>query len=64
VQEDFIAILRFDSESNLQTWLESPQRRQLLDEAAPLTAEWCKAVSSNGFATPRPRVRRRPQRGR
>ena len=64
VQEDFIAILRFDSETNLRTWLESPQRRQLLDEAAPLTAEWCKAVSSNGFATSRLRGRRRPQRGR
>ena len=49
VQEDFIAILRFDSETNLQAWLESPQRRQLLDEAAPLTAEFHTRMAQSGF---------------
>jgi uncharacterized protein len=49
VQEDFIAILRFDSETNLRTWLESPQRRQLLDEAAPLTAEFHTRMAQSGF---------------
>ena len=49
VQEDFVAILRFDSEANLRTWLESPQRRQLLDEAAPLTAEFHTRMAQSGF---------------
>jgi uncharacterized protein len=49
VQEDFVAILRFDSEANLQAWLESPQRRQLLDEAAPLTAEFHTRMAQSGF---------------
>jgi uncharacterized protein len=49
VQEDFIAILRFDSESNLQAWLESPQRRQLIEEAAPLTAEFHTRMAQSGF---------------
>jgi len=49
VQEDFIAILRFDCEANLQNWLGSPQRRQLLDEAAPLTAEFHTRMAQSGF---------------
>ncbi len=49
LQEDFVAILRFDSEVNLQAWLESPQRRQLLDEAAPLTAEFHTRTAQSGF---------------
>jgi uncharacterized protein len=49
VQEDFIAILRFDSETNLQTWLESPQRIQLLEEVAPLTAEFHTRMAQSGF---------------
>src|SRR5271155_500066 len=49
VQEDFVAILRFDSEANLRAWLESPERRQLLDEAAPLTAEFHTRMAQSGF---------------
>jgi antibiotic biosynthesis monooxygenase (ABM) superfamily enzyme len=49
VQEDFVAVLRFDSETNLRNWLESPQRRQLLDEAAPLTAEFHTRIAQSGF---------------
>ena len=49
VQEDFVAILRFDSETNLRAWLESPQRRQLLDEAIPLTAEFRTRLAESGF---------------
>ena len=49
VQEDFVAILRFDSEANLQAWLDSPQRRQLIDEAAPLTAEFHTRMAQSGF---------------
>ena len=36
VQEDWLAILRFDTEANLQAWLDSPERQELLEEAAPL----------------------------
>ena len=49
VQEDCVAILRFDSEANLKAWLESPQRRQLLEEAAPLTAEYHTRTVESGF---------------
>jgi antibiotic biosynthesis monooxygenase (ABM) superfamily enzyme len=49
VQEDFVAILRFDSEANLRAWLESPQRRELLEEAGPLTAEFHTRMAQSGF---------------
>ena len=49
VQEDFIAILRFDTEANLQAWLESPVRQALLAEAEPLTEESHARVASSGF---------------
>jgi len=49
VQEDFVAILRFDSEANLNAWLASPQRRSLLDEVAPLTAEFHTRMAESGF---------------
>ena len=49
VQEDFVAILRFDSEANLQAWLESPVRRQLLQEAEPLLEEFHARMARTGF---------------
>ncbi len=49
VQEDFVAILRFDSDANLQAWLASPQRQSLIDEAAPLTAEFHTRLAQSGF---------------
>ncbi|QGY05400.1 antibiotic biosynthesis monooxygenase [Methylobacterium mesophilicum SR1.6/6] len=49
VQEDFVAILRFDSDANLQAWLASPQRRALIAEAAPLTAEFHTRTVQSGF---------------
>ena len=49
VQEDFVAILRFDSEANLQAWLDSPERKKLLDEAAPLTEEFHARMARTGF---------------
>ena len=50
VQEDFVAILRFDSEANLQAWLDSPRAAaQLVDEAAPLTAEFHARTVQSGF---------------
>jgi uncharacterized protein len=49
VQEDHVAILRFDSEENLNAWLESPERRRLLDEAEPLTEEFHTRTVRAGF---------------
>lgn len=49
VQEDFIAILRFDTEANLRAWLDSPIRRALLEEAEPLTEESHSRIASSGF---------------
>ena len=49
VQEDWVAILRFDSERNLQGWLDSPARRKLLEEAAPFLDEFHTRVVHTGF---------------
>ncbi|GJE13740.1 MULTISPECIES: antibiotic biosynthesis monooxygenase [Methylobacterium] len=49
VQEDFVAILRFDSEANLQAWMDSPARQALVREAAPLTAEFHTRTVQSGF---------------
>jgi antibiotic biosynthesis monooxygenase (ABM) superfamily enzyme len=49
VQEDFVAILRFDSEANLQAWLESAERQKLLNEASPLTEEFHARLARTGF---------------
>lgn len=49
VQEDYVAILRFDTEANLQAWLDSPERKKLVDEAAPLTEEFHARIASSGF---------------
>jgi len=49
VQEDYVAILRFDSEANLQAWLDSPERKKLVEEAAPLTEEFHTRMARTGF---------------
>jgi antibiotic biosynthesis monooxygenase (ABM) superfamily enzyme len=49
VQDDFVAILRFDSEANLQAWLDSPVRQRLVEEAAPLTEEFHARLARTGF---------------
>lgn len=49
VQEDFVAILRFDTEANLQAWLGSPARRKLIEEATPLTEEFHTRMARTGF---------------
>jgi uncharacterized protein len=49
VQEDFVAILRFDNEANLKAWLDSPERKRLIDEAAPLTNEFHTRMAHTGF---------------
>jgi len=37
VQEDWLTILRFDSEANLEIWLNSPERKKLIDESEAFT---------------------------
>lgn len=49
IQDDFVAILRFDSEANLRGWLDSPERKQLIAEAAPLTEEFHTRMARTGF---------------
>ena len=49
VQEDWLAILRFDSEANLQAWLDSPERQKLLEEAKPFTEEFHARIARTGF---------------
>jgi uncharacterized protein len=49
VQDDWLAILRFDSEPHLQAWLESPARLALLEEAAEFTEEVHARVVRTGF---------------
>ena len=49
VQDDFVAILRFDSEANMQAWLDSPERKRLVEEAAPLTEEFHSRLTRTGF---------------
>lgn len=49
VQEDFVAILRFDTGEHLQSWLNSTERKRLIDEAAPLTAEFHARLAHTGF---------------
>lgn len=49
VQDDWLAILRFDTEANLQTWLDSPERKKLLAEADAFTQEYHARVARTGF---------------
>jgi antibiotic biosynthesis monooxygenase (ABM) superfamily enzyme len=49
IQEDYVAILRFDTEANLKAWLDSPVRKALVEEAAPLTEEFHSRIASSGF---------------
>jgi hypothetical protein len=49
VQDDWLAILRFDTESNLQTWLDSPERKKLLEEAGSFLEEFHARVVRTGF---------------
>jgi antibiotic biosynthesis monooxygenase (ABM) superfamily enzyme len=49
VQEDWLAILRFDGEANLQAWLDSPERQKLIEEAKPFTVEFRARIARTGF---------------
>jgi antibiotic biosynthesis monooxygenase (ABM) superfamily enzyme len=49
VQDDWLSVLRFDSEANLEKWLASPERLQLLEEARSFTEEFRARVARTGF---------------
>lgn len=49
VQPDWLSILRFDSEVNLQKWLDSPDRLKLLKEAESFTDEFHARIVRTGF---------------
>lgn len=49
VQDCWLVILRFDSEEKLRAWLDSPERRNLLEEAEPFTEESHARLAHTGF---------------
>jgi len=49
VQDDWLAILRFDTEANLQAWLDSPERAALLQNAGTFTEEFHTRIARTGF---------------
>jgi antibiotic biosynthesis monooxygenase (ABM) superfamily enzyme len=49
VQKDCVAVLRFDSEANLNAWMDSPERQKLIEEAVPLTEEFHTRKVRAGF---------------
>jgi uncharacterized protein len=49
VQDDWLAILRFDFEANFRTWLNSPERNKLLDESEAFTDECHTRIVRTGF---------------
>jgi uncharacterized protein len=49
VQEDWLSILRFDTEEHLQAWLDSPERRELLEDAKDFTKEFHTRTVRTGF---------------
>jgi antibiotic biosynthesis monooxygenase (ABM) superfamily enzyme len=49
VQDDWLAVLRFDSEPHLRAWLASPVRQELLEAAAPFTVDYRTRIAQTGF---------------
>jgi hypothetical protein len=49
VQDDWLAILRFDSEEHLQGWLDSPVRNKLLNESEAFVEEVHARIARTGF---------------
>ena len=49
VQEDWLSILRFDTEASLQAWFDSPERQAMLQEAEEFTEEFHARVVRTGF---------------
>ena len=49
VQEDFLAILRFDTQEHLESWLGSPQRAAMLEEERAFIDEFHTRTVRTGF---------------
>ena len=49
VQDDWVTILRFETEPYLAAWMDSPERQRLIDEAAAFTAETHTRTVRTGF---------------
>jgi antibiotic biosynthesis monooxygenase (ABM) superfamily enzyme len=49
VQDDWVVILRFDTDTHLQGWLDSPERAALLAEASAFTQEYHTRIARTGF---------------
>src|SRR5262249_8066461 len=49
VQDDWVVILRFDTDASLQGWLDSPERQKLLEEAGAFTEEYHARIVRTGF---------------
>jgi antibiotic biosynthesis monooxygenase (ABM) superfamily enzyme len=49
MQDDWLAILRFDTEAHLQGWLDSLERHELLREATAFTEEFHTRIARTGF---------------
>jgi antibiotic biosynthesis monooxygenase (ABM) superfamily enzyme len=49
VQDDWVVILRFDTDEHLQAWLDSAERKKLLEEAGAFTAEFHARIARTGF---------------
>ena len=49
VQDDWVVILRFDTDEHLQGWLDSPERKTLIEEAGAFTAEYHTRIARTGF---------------
>jgi uncharacterized protein len=49
VQDHYLAIVRFDTEANLQAWLDSPERQALLHDATAFTEEFHARIVRTGF---------------
>jgi antibiotic biosynthesis monooxygenase (ABM) superfamily enzyme len=49
VQDDWLAIVRFDTEANLQGWLDSPERQALLGETSGFVAGFHARIARTGF---------------
>jgi antibiotic biosynthesis monooxygenase (ABM) superfamily enzyme len=49
VQDDWLSIIRFDSQQNLDNWLKSPERLKLLKESESFTDRFATRVVQSGF---------------
>jgi antibiotic biosynthesis monooxygenase (ABM) superfamily enzyme len=49
VQDDWLSVVRFDTEGNLQAWLDSSARHELLEEARTFVEEHSVRIARTGF---------------